>query len=102
MKTTRIGLLILSVLLLLCLSLAACDSGDTTPDTTVGDTTAPVTDAPTEEPTAAPTEPVTEAPTATPTEEPTEPAKSGCGSAVTFGLAAILVAAAVTVIRKKD
>ena len=64
--------------------------------------TEPETDAPTEEPTAAPTEPVTEAPTATPTEEPTEPAKSGCGSAVTFGLAAVLVAAAVMVIRKKD
>lgn len=60
------------------------------------------TEAPTEAPTAAPTEPVTEAPTAAPTEAPTEPAKSGCGSAVTFGLAAILVAAAVTVIRKKD
>lgn len=60
------------------------------------------TETPTEAPTAAPTEPVTEAPTAAPTEAPTEPAKSGCGSAVTFGLAAILVAAAVAVIRKKD
>lgn len=60
------------------------------------------TEAPTEAPTAAPTEPVTEAPTAAPTEAPTEPAKSGCGSAVTFGLAAVLVAAAVCVIRKKD
>ena len=60
------------------------------------------TEAPTEAPTAAPTEPVTEAPTAAPTEAPTEPAKSGCGSAVTFGLAAILVAAAACVIRKKD
>ena len=60
------------------------------------------TEAPTEAPTAAPTEPVTEAPTAAPTEAPTEPAKSGCGSAVTFGLAAVLVAAAACVIRKKD
>ncbi len=60
------------------------------------------TEAPTEAPTAAPTEPVTEAPTAAPTEAPTEPAKSGCGSAVTFGLAAVLVAAAAWVIRKKD
>lgn len=60
------------------------------------------TETPTEAPTAAPTEPVTEAPTAAPTEAPTEPAKSGCGSAVTFGLAAVLVAAAVMVIRKKD
>ena len=68
--------------------------------------TEPETEAPTEAPTAAPTEPVTEAPTeeptAAPTEPVTEPAKSGCGSAVTFGLAAILVAAAVCVIRKKD
>ena len=60
------------------------------------------TEAPTEAPTAAPTEPATEAPTAAPTEAPTEPAKSGCGSAVTFGLAAVLVAAAACVIRKKD
>ena len=68
--------------------------------------TEPETEAPTEAPTAAPTEPVTEAPTdeptAAPTEPVTEPAKSGCGSVVTFGLAAILVAVAVCVIRKKD
>ena len=66
--------------------------------------TEPETDAPTEEPTAAPTEPVTEAPTAAPTEAPTEAPKGGCGSTVTFGLAAILVTAAawVTVSRKKD
>ena len=69
--------------------------------------TEPVTDAPTEAPTAAPTEPVTEAPTDAPAEDTTvetltEPAKGGCGSAVTFGLAAILVAAPVDVIRKKD
>ena len=32
----------------------------------------------------------------------TEPAKGGCGSTVTFGLAAILVAAAAVVVRKKD
>ncbi len=75
MKTTRIGLLILSVLLLLCLGLAACTGGDTPTDTTVGDTaTDPVTNTPTEEPTEAPTEPdTTEAPTEEPTEAPTEP-----------------------------
>ena len=70
--------------------------------------TEPETDAPTEAPTAAPTEPVTEEPTDVPTaadttiEPVTEPAKGGCGSAVTFGLAAILVAAAAVVVRKKD
>lgn len=66
--------------------------------------TEPETDAPTEAPTAAPTEPVTEAPTAADTtaETLTEPVKGGCGSAVTFGLAAILVAAAAVVVRKKD
>ena len=65
--------------------------------------TEPETDAPTEAPTAAPTEPVTEAPAADTTIETlTEPAKGGCGSAVTFGLAAILVAAAAVVVRKKD
>ena len=70
--------------------------------------TEPETAAPTEAPTAAPTEPVTEEPTEVPTaadtttETLTEPAKSGCGSAVTFGLAVILVAAAAVVIRRKD
>ena len=65
--------------------------------------TEPETDAPTEAPTAAPTEPVTDAPAVdTTTETLTEPAKGGCGSAVTFGLAAILVAAAAVVVRKKD
>ena len=59
MKTTRIGLLLLSLLLLLALTLVACDSGDTTTDTTVEDTTAAPTEAPTEEPTAAPTDPET-------------------------------------------
>ena len=77
MKTTRIGLLILSVLLCIALGVAftACDSGDTTPDTTVEDTTAAPTDAPTEAPTDTPTEPeTTEAPTEAPTEpEETEP-----------------------------
>ena len=71
MKTIRIGLLLLSLLLLLALTLVACDGGDTTPDTTVGDTaapTAPVTDAPTEAPTAEPTE--------EPTAEPTLPAET--------------------------
>ncbi len=86
--------------------------------------TEPETEAPTEPETEAPTEPETEtpaeevttaAPTDAPTEAPTdapvedttvetltEPAKGGCGSTVTVGLAALLVAAAVAVIRKKD
>ena len=74
MKTTRIGLLLLSVLLLLCLGLAACTGGDTPTDTTVADTPAP-TEPDTEAPTEAPTEPeTTEAPTEAPTEpEETEP-----------------------------
>lgn len=76
MKTTRIGLLILSVLLCIALGVAftACDRGDTPTDTTVADTPAP-TDAPTEAPTEEPTEPeTTEAPTEAPTEpEETEP-----------------------------
>ena len=71
MKNTRIGLLILSVLLCVALGVAftACDSGDTPTDTTVADTPAP-TDAPTEEPTDPET---TEEPTEVPTEAPTEP-----------------------------
>ena len=81
MKTTRIGLLLLSLLLLLALTLVACDSGDATTDTTVGDTTAATTDAPTEAdtteaPTEAPTDPETteEVTTEAPTEpEETEP-----------------------------
>ena len=80
MKTTRIGLLLLSVLLLLCLGLAACTGGDTPTDTTVDETvpaTDPVTDTPTEAPTEAPTEPeTTEEPTEVPTEAPTEPAET--------------------------
>ena len=76
MKTTRIGLLILSVLLCVALGVAftACDRGDTPTDTTVADTPAP-TDAPTDAPTEEPTEPeTTEAPTEAPTEpEETEP-----------------------------
>ena len=70
--------------------------------------TEPETETPTEEATtAAPTEVPTEAPTDAPAEETTvetltEPAKSGCGASVTFGLAALLVAAAAVVIRKKD
>ena len=81
MKHTRIGLLVLSLLLLLALTLVACDSGDTTTDTTGGDTTAATTDAPTEAdtteaPTEAPTDPETteEVTTEAPTEpEETEP-----------------------------
>ena len=71
MKNTRIGLLILSVLLCVALGVAftACDSGDTPTDTTVADTPAP-TDAPTEDPTDPET---TEEPTEVPTEAPTEP-----------------------------
>ena len=79
MKTTRIGLLLLSVLLLLCLGLAACTGGDTPTDTTVADTPAPTepdTEPDTEAPTEAPTEPETteEVTTEAPTEpEETEP-----------------------------
>ena len=74
MKTTRIGLLLLSLLLLLALTLAACDSGDTTTDTTVEDTTAAPTEAPTEPDTEAPTEAPTDPETTeAPTEAPTEP-----------------------------
>ena len=93
MKTyTRFWWLAGLLTLCLCLAFTACNGGDTEADTTA---------APPD--TAAPTEPVTDAPAAdTTTETLTEPAKGGCGSAVTFGLAAILVAAAVCVIRKKD
>lgn len=77
MKTTRIGLLILSVLLCIALGVAftACDSGDTPTDTTVADTAAPTEPETTEAPTDTPTEPeTTEAPTEAPTEpEETEP-----------------------------
>ncbi len=80
MKTTRIGLFILSSLLLLCLGLVACTGGDAPTDTTVGETdpaTDPVTDTPTEPEVTEPeeTEPeTTEAPTEAPTEpEETEP-----------------------------
>ena len=65
--------------------------------------TEPETEAPTEEVTTeAPTEEPTEAPTEAPTAEVTAPAGGGCGSAVTFSLAALLVAAAAVVARKKD
>ena len=76
MKTTRIGLLLLSLLLLLALTLVACDSGDTPTDTTVADTSAPTEPDTTEAPTEAPTEPETteEVTTEAPTEpEETEP-----------------------------
>lgn len=63
------------------------------------------TEVPTEAPTEAPTDAVTEAPTETPTEAPTdavteaptEAPKSGCGSFVGFGAAALLSAAAALV-----
>ncbi len=72
MKTTRIGLLALSVLLLLCLTLAACTDGNTT-DTTVGETTPASDPADTTVETEVPTTPeATEAPT----EAPTEPAET--------------------------
>ena len=76
MKTTRIGLLLLSLLLLLALTLVACDSGDTPADTTVADTSAPTEPDTTEAPAEAPTEPETteEVTTEAPTEpEETEP-----------------------------
>lgn len=75
MKTTRIGLLILSVLLCVALGVAftACDSGDTPTDTTVADTAAPTEPETTEAPTDTPTEPET---TEAPTEAPTEPAET--------------------------
>ena len=59
--------------LCLCLTLTACDGGDTEADTTpaLSDTAAP-TEPETEAPTDTPTEQPTEAPTETPTEEPTE------------------------------
>ena len=59
--------------LCLCLTLTACDGGDTEADTTpaLSDTAAP-TEPATEAPTDTPTEQPTEAPTAEPTEEPTE------------------------------
>ena len=71
--------------------------------------TEPVTEAPTQAPetealTAGPETQAPEVPTEAPTAAPeTEaPAKGGCASAVAFGLAGILMAAAVVVIRKKD
>ena len=76
----------------------------TEPDTEVP--TEPDTETPTEEATtAAPTEIPTEAPTDAPVEETTvetvtDPVKSGCGASVTFGLAALLVAAAVAILKK--
>lgn len=75
MKTTRIGLLILSVLLCIALGVAftACTGGDAPTDTTVGETD-PATDPVTDTPTEAPTDPeTTEEPTEVPTEAPTEP-----------------------------
>ena len=75
MKTTRMGLLFLSLLLLVCLAFAACTEGDTPADTTAGDTTAaadPVTNPSTEAPTEpAETEPETTAAETEP-EETTE------------------------------
>ena len=67
------------------------------------------TEAPTDDQTEAPTDEVTEAPTEAPTdgteaptEAPTQPAKSGCGSALGFGLAVLLTAAAAFMVKKKD
>ena len=77
--------------------------------------TEPDTEAPTEPDTEAPTEEVTEEITETPTDAPTEttaeettaetltePAKGGCSSSVAISLAALSVAAAAVVVRKKD
>ena len=62
-----------------------------------------ITEAPTEAPTAAP-EDGTDAPeSGNATEAPTDAPKSGCGSAVGFGLAALLTAmAAAVALKKKD
>ena len=64
--------------------------------------TSDVTEAPTEAPTDAPdgTEAPTDAPDAG-TEAPTEPAKSGCGSALGFGVVALLTVAAAVMMTKK-
>ena len=91
------------------------ESGEAPSDEVTEAPTEPETEAPTEPETEAPTEEVTAAPTAAPTEAPTDapaeettvetvtdPVKSGCGASVTFGLAALLVAAAAVVTRKKD
>ena len=59
-----------------------------------------VTEAPTDEVTEAPTEAPTDAGTEAPTEAPTEPAESGCGSALGFGVVALLIAAAFAVTKK--
>ena len=72
-----------------------------------GETEAPTeapteTEAPTDEVTEAPTEAPTDAGTEAPTEAPTEPAKSGCGSALGFGVVALLIAAAAFAVTKKD
>ena len=75
MKITRKGLLILSVLLLLCLTLVACTGGDTTSDTTVSDTTA-ATDPGADTSAETPTEPTETEPETTVAEtEPEETAE---------------------------
>ena len=63
--------------------------------------TSDATEAPTEAPTDAPdgTEAPTDAPDAG-TEAPTEPVESGCGSALGFGVVALLIAAAVMMTKK--
>ena len=68
-------LIALLLALVMVFALVACGGSDTSTDAPAEDTTV---------------------------ETLTEPAKGGCGSAVTFGLAAILVSAAAWVIRKKD
>ena len=82
-------------------------AGDTEAPTETEEPTEEVTtEAPTEAPTETPTEEVTEAPSETPTEAPTqaptEPVESGCGSALGFGVVALLIAAAAFLATKKD
>lgn len=108
---TAVAVMLLSGLV--AVGMASCDTNTTEPETTAGEATVEVTEAPTE----APTEPVTEAPTDVSTEAPvaddtTAPAedvttaeapddKGGCGSVMGFGVAAVLMAAAVALKKEK-
>ena len=82
------------------------DEGETeAPTEAPTETEAPtdeVTEAPTDEVTEAPTESPADAGTEAPTEAPTEPVESGCGSALGFGVVALLMAAAAFAVTKKD
>lgn len=90
-----------------CESIVVLNSEETAAAETVAETevvTLPETLAETEAETQAATAaPETEAATGASTDAATEPVESGCGSAVAFGAAAILVAlAAAVVLKKKD